>query len=423
VEKKGPDHASLIAFAYGREPWATWLKTGGCLESAHSELTDLITDVLARWGHPTPPVPEVREVGLLVDRLNQVAGDFDFLCNKIVNGECRTLACLRRGGYDNELCRAKGIKPPDPLVATCPALEKAGAMRRAATLLQQLSAPAPAAVGEVMELGTLLRVGGSCGGGARLSQDQCARTSALLQQQESRIANLRSALADCGRAVGAVIGEDCTDAFLLEVPAKVRLAVAKPAPAVAPGGPSDEAWKEFIQQVGLAQQVATREGQAPRFDLVQMALALWRESSPAPAAVPVAEDLQHLVRFMCKMWVAIDEWASMWNEAMETYPMIQGTRNQMNLREIAAQPYDKKRVAMVPLVYDAGDGILIHRTSQTPGAWAVRRDIDCLALDGTWSYEPMPSSRTEEWLALHRFASAEAAASAIPLPQAGEVQS
>jgi hypothetical protein len=86
---------------------------------------------------PTPPAREVGEVGLLVDRLNQVAGDFDFLCNKIVNGECRTLACLRRGGYDGELSRARGIKPPDPLVATCPALEKAGAMRRAATLLQQ----------------------------------------------------------------------------------------------------------------------------------------------------------------------------------------------------------------------------------------------------------------------------------------------
>jgi hypothetical protein len=90
------------------------------------------------------PAPEM---GLLVDRLNQVAGDFDFLCNKIVNGECRTLACLQRGGYDDELCRARGIKPPDPLVATCPALEKAGAMRRAATLLQQLSA-VPVAVSE-----------------------------------------------------------------------------------------------------------------------------------------------------------------------------------------------------------------------------------------------------------------------------------
>jgi hypothetical protein len=88
----------------------------------------------------------VGEVELLVDRLNQVAGDFDFLCNKIVNGECRTLACLQRGGYDAELCRARGTKPPDPLIATCPALEKAGAMRRAATLLQQQAAPAPAVV-------------------------------------------------------------------------------------------------------------------------------------------------------------------------------------------------------------------------------------------------------------------------------------
>jgi hypothetical protein len=96
---------------------------------------------------PTPPAPEVvGEVGSLVDSLNQVAGDFDILCNKIVNGECRTLACLRRGGYDAELCRARGTKPPDPLIATCPELEKAGAMRRAAALLQQLSAPAPAVV-------------------------------------------------------------------------------------------------------------------------------------------------------------------------------------------------------------------------------------------------------------------------------------
>jgi hypothetical protein len=57
---EGPDHASLIAFAYGREPWATWLKIGGCLESAHCELSDLMADVLARWGRPAPapkPIP------------------------------------------------------------------------------------------------------------------------------------------------------------------------------------------------------------------------------------------------------------------------------------------------------------------------------------------------------------------------------
>jgi hypothetical protein len=56
------------------------------------------------------------------------------------------------------------------------------------------------------------------------------RAAALLQQQESRIATLRSALAHCGRAAGSAIGADCSDAFLLEVPQEVRLAVAKAAP-------------------------------------------------------------------------------------------------------------------------------------------------------------------------------------------------
>ena len=88
------------------------------------------------------------------------------------------------------------------------------------------------------------------------------------------------------------------------------------------------------------------------------------------------------------------------------------TRRLRRIREaVLAAP----EVAMVPVVYDAGDGISIHRASQAPEAWAVRRDMDCLALDGTWSYEPMPSSRSEEWLARHRFTSAEAAANAIPL--------
>ncbi len=60
------------------------------------------------------------------------------------------------------------------------------------------------------------------------------RAATLLQQQEARIAGLRLALADCGRAVGASISDDCSDDFLLQVPAEVRLAVAKAAQAVVP---------------------------------------------------------------------------------------------------------------------------------------------------------------------------------------------
>ena len=47
-----PDHVNLIGFAFGREPWATWLLQGGCLESAHCELSDLMLAVLAKWGRP-----------------------------------------------------------------------------------------------------------------------------------------------------------------------------------------------------------------------------------------------------------------------------------------------------------------------------------------------------------------------------------
>jgi hypothetical protein len=55
-----PDHVNLMCFAFEREPWATWLRRGGCLESAHCELSDLMLAVLARWGRPAiEPVPGV----------------------------------------------------------------------------------------------------------------------------------------------------------------------------------------------------------------------------------------------------------------------------------------------------------------------------------------------------------------------------
>jgi hypothetical protein len=50
-------------------------------------------------------------------------------------------------------------------------------------------------------------------------------------------------------------------------------------------GVTDEAWQEFIYQVQHAQHVALREGEGPRFDLVECALALWREAIP-PAPEP-----------------------------------------------------------------------------------------------------------------------------------------
>jgi hypothetical protein len=91
--------------------------------------------------------------------------------------------------------------------------------------------PAPE-VGEVWELVAVLEQDADRGEQfydlSNATAEQFTRAAELLQQQESRIANLRSALAESGRATGAVIGDDYSDAFLLqEVPAQVRLAVTE----------------------------------------------------------------------------------------------------------------------------------------------------------------------------------------------------
>jgi hypothetical protein len=44
------------------------------------------------------------------------------------------------------------------------------------------------------------------------------------------------------------------------------------------------------------------------------------------------------------------------------------------------------------------------------GLWAVLRFSQCLGTDGEWSYESNPSSRTDNWLARHRFPLEEALA-------------
>lgn len=45
--------------------------------------------------------------------------------------------------------------------------------------------------------------------------------------------------------------------------------------------------------------------------------------------------------------------------------------------------------------------------------YAVRQSGSCMSTDGEWDYEPMPSSRTDEWLARFRFQTWEDAAKAI----------
>lgn len=51
-----------------------------------------------------------------------------------------------------------------------------------------------------------------------------------------------------------------------------------------------------------------------------------------------------LVRFMCETWAMIDEWAYTTGDAIMHYPVVQGTKNQFNLKRIGQQQYNKESI-------------------------------------------------------------------------------
>lgn len=55
--------------------------------------------------------------------------------------------------------------------------------------------------------------------------------------------------------------------------------------------------------------------------------------------------------------------------------------------------------------YELPGSITVERLGQRDGSflWAVRSGGNCLGKDGHWEHEPMPSSRTAQWLQAHRF--------------------
>ena len=65
---------------------------------------------------------------------------------------------------------------------------------------------------------------------------------------------------------------------------------------------------------------------------------------------------------------------------------------------------DKQRMEVTK--YDAGGGIKIERRGVAPTeTWAICDGSMCMDKDGNWEYEPMPSSRTKDFLQKYRFPS------------------
>lgn len=62
--------------------------------------------------------------------------------------------------------------------------------------------------------------------------------------------------------------------------------------------------------------------------------------------VVIAPEVLDVVRFLAETWVAIDEFVykNCDGEALMHYPVVQGTRNQINLKKIGEQQYDPARL-------------------------------------------------------------------------------
>ncbi len=60
----------------------------------------------------------------------------------------------------------------------------------------------------------------------------------------------------------------------------------------------------------------------------------------------IPPEVLDLVRFMCATWTDIDKWAyaNMDSDAMMKYPVIQGTRNQINLQRIGEQAHNTANI-------------------------------------------------------------------------------
>jgi hypothetical protein len=65
-------------------------------------------------------------------------------------------------------------------------------------------------------------------------------------------------------------------------------------------------------------------------------------------------------------------------------------------------------VSVLPNDHELFDTYAITVAWRGNDQYAVVRRGQCLGVDGTWTYELRPSSRTDEWIAAHRFPYMEA---------------
>lgn len=79
---------------------------------------------------------------------------------------------------------------------------------------------------------------------------------------------------------------------------------------------------------------------------IESELAPRSDDRLAGSSAVIPKEVLDLVRFMCASWTDIDKWAheNMEGDALLKYPVIQGTSNQLKLKQIGEQKHDIKKI-------------------------------------------------------------------------------
>jgi hypothetical protein len=164
-------------------------------------------------------------------------------------------------------------------------------------------------------------------------------------------------------------------------------------------------------------------------DILRRALHNYGTTHPRP--IPVAEgagvgvrdsDLPHLVRFLCQTWAEIDDWACReCGEAITSYPVIQGTANQLALRRIGVQPFDSSRLRPAVRLMDSAARAIAQSGTTHPRPIPVAERLpsvaDCDGEGRCWWFHPGCEVTTPFWyLADCGYPDAWLPAPSIPLP-------
>lgn len=158
-------------------------------------------------------------------------------------------------------------------------------------------------------------------------------------------------------------------------------------------------------------------------ELVAAALAALTEEPTFIASEPSDEDLADLVEVfngdpLPAMRRALELWGRHTTSAVAAEPpapVPSIPRPAVSPVSIPAHisgwaPASAPAADLTPAVYDAKAGTRIELTRATPcPLWAVRNGAYRMSIHGEWSFEPMPSSRTADYLAMHSFPSPAAA--------------